>query len=51
MCFVIGLINIAYFLLQSGDTALHYAAYSGYTDAVKMLYRYGGNIYCENNVS
>jgi len=32
-------------------TALHYAAFNGHTDTVKMLYSCGGNIYCENNVS
>ena len=37
--------------LQNGDTPLHIAVYEGKDDSVKILHKYGGNMYCENKVS
>ena len=51
---VICIVTLVYVIcshLQSGDTPLHWAAYKDRVDAVKILHKYGGNMYCENKVS
>ena len=39
------------FHLQDGNSPLHIAAWYGRVDAVKVLHKCGGNMYCENMVS